>query len=317
MKDLDNLSAGKKNGINENAKYDYLNSLSTPELYVILQQESFLCDDESFNHELVMRVADILEEREPAFDELDVSASLERFKSEVIPELERGGSNIDTADGHLYPDMENLPNTKTGKRRAVGRLSAALAAAILTTILAGTFAASAMGLDVWDYIISWGKETLRIGTGSKTSNAPGSEPNNKETSGLAEPGVYDTFEEAVQALDINILVPDKIPECFILTRVETTDTPLHKGISALYQNKEEVLAYTADIYSSGNVSAVFEMDEGSNEEVMINGVKHYFMSNAGQTSAVWTTGGCIYSIGGNVTKDELIGILESMYEGEW
>jgi len=45
-------------------------------LQTLLQQESFLSDDDNFDVELIRQIVAILDEREPAFENFDVAASL-------------------------------------------------------------------------------------------------------------------------------------------------------------------------------------------------------------------------------------------------
>lgn len=133
---------------------------------------------------------------------------------------------------------------------------------------------------------------------------------------MIDPGSYHTIDEAIGALDISILTPNWIPDGFSLSKVETSVTPMHKGITVLYQNKGKVLMYNATVYSSNKASSAYEMDEDSGEVMVINDLKHYFMSNIEQVRMVWISDECVYSINGNITKDEIVQMLNSIYEGE-
>ena len=315
-----NSMAENANNKNQSSRYNYLKDMDTAKLQALLQQESFLTDDDDFDDEKIRRIVDILEEREPSFEDLDVEASLKRFKAEVISNPDRDEAHGTPGKaGTLEDEAPYRRDSKTSARRyRTHRPAIILVAAILTVLLGSTAVASAMGYDVWAYVVNWGKETLRIGTGMDITREHGTAGTTEGsgTTRLIEPEVYNTYDEALKALDISILTPVWIPDGFELTRIEATETPLHKGIIALYQAEERTLMYDATIYNSRNSSSAYEMDEGSGEVLIINNIKHYFMTNIDQWRVVWVKDKCVYSINGDITKKEIIKMLNSIYEGE-
>lgn len=60
----------------------------------------------------------------------------------------------------------------------------------------------------------------------------------------------------------------------------------------------------------------YEKDADDPEEYSKNGVTHYIMTNFGDYFAVWLSGNmeCSIYIAGGSTKDELIKIIDSIYE---
>lgn len=308
------------NNKKQNGRYEHLKDMDTAKLQALLQQESFLSDDDDFDDATIRMIVDILEEREPSFEELDVEASLRRFKAEVIRNLDKeeahgthGEAKTPEDEAPLLRSLE-APAQRYLKRRP----AVILAAAILTVLLGSTAVAGAMGYDVWTYIVNWGKEALRICTGMDLTREHGTagRTEGSGTTRLIEPEVYKTYDEALKALDISILTPVWIPDGFTLTSIEATESPLRKGIVALYQNNEKVLMYDANIYNSRNSSSAYEMDEGSGETLIINNIEHYFMTNEGQICVTWVKDQCVYSINGDITKKEVIKMLNSIYDGE-
>jgi len=291
-----------------------LRNLDTSRLQAMLQQESFLSDDDNLNEELVMHIVDILEEREPVFNDLDVNASLEKFKTEIIPKIEKD-LTTGMACGEAYKnDRSDAPGEVCRRRR----IAIVPAAVILMVIIGSMAIANAARFDLWKYVIDWGKETFRIGTGLEIiEGAELTGPvDGKATTRMIDPGSYRTIDEAIGALDISILTPNWIPDGFSVSKVETSVTPLHKAITVLYQNDGKVLMYNATVYSSNAASSVYEMDEGSGEVLVINDHEHYFMCNMGQVRVVWIKDECVYSINGNISKDEIVKMINSIYKGE-
>lgn len=143
-------------------KYIYdLRNLDTSRLQAMLQQESFLSDDDNLNEGLIMHIVDILEEREPAFSDLDVNTSLEKFKTNVIPKIEKD-LTIDIVNGEAHKNGRPEAPLKIFGRH---RIAVVPVAVILTVIIGSTAIANAAGFDLWKYVINWGKETFRIGIG--------------------------------------------------------------------------------------------------------------------------------------------------------
>ncbi len=291
-------------------KYDYLKEMDTARLQALLQQESFISDDDSFDDDLIRSIVDILEEREPVYGELDIKASLDRFKSEVVPRI---NTEISATDDAFGSNVKRLG--RVNKKR---KLLITVIAAIFIFLLGSTAIAGAIGYDLWKFVTSWGKDTFIIGTEMKiaeTSEIP-SLVEGSSTIRNTEAGNYQTIEEAAQALNITVLTPDWIPDRFKLTKVETLETPMYKGIITLYQNDGKVLIYNASAYFDKAPSSAYEMDEGSGEVLKINNIDHYIMTNSGQISAVWIRDKYVYSMNGDVSREEIIKILNSMYEGE-
>jgi len=291
-------------------KYDYLKEMDTARLQALLQQESFISDDDSFDDELIRSVVDILEEREPVYGELDIKASIYRFKSEVVPKL---NTEISVADDAFGSNVKR-PDRVNKKRK----LLITVIAAIFLFLLGSTAIAGAMGYDFWEFVISWGKDTFIIGTEMKIAETPEvlSPVEGSSTIRNAETGNYQTIEEAAQALGITVLTPDWMPDGFELTKAETLETPMNKGIIALYQYDDKVLIYNVSAYFDKAPSSAYEMDEGSGEVLKINNIDHYIMTNSGQMSAVWIRDKYVYSMNGDVSREEIIKILKSMYKGE-
>ncbi|MGI5971725.1 MAG: DUF4367 domain-containing protein [Oscillospiraceae bacterium] len=295
-----------RNKDNSIPDYEYLRNMDTAQLQALLEQESFLSDDDSFDAELVKRIVTVLDERDPIFDDFNAEDSLRLFNDEILPELEKEKSDSELAAGGII------------RKRSRRRMKTLLIAAVFVGLLGVMFAAGAMGSDFWSHIINWGKETFQIGSSMEASSeAPSENPNEGEgTAVVGNTSSYKTYDEAMKAFSISILVPNWVPEGFGISDIQTSETPHSITLTALYECEDKILLFNAVMYDTSGAEYVFEKDDGSGETVVINGIEHYFMTNLEQKRAVWIKDNCVYSISGNVTFDDLEKMLNSIYEGE-
>ena len=89
-----------------------------------------------------------------------------------------------------------------------------------------------------------------------------------------------------------------------------------KSFIVLYQADNKVLMFNVVMYSSNDATYSYEIDEGDGETITINGINHYLMTNLEQNRAVWVNDNLVYSINGNISKEDLIKMLNSIHEGE-
>jgi hypothetical protein len=186
---------------NKSDKYAYLNSLDTAKLQALLQQESFLSDDNDFDAELVKRITAILDERDPITDVPDSEASLKQFKEEIISELNKE-QKINSKSEAIQSPVLIKP------RKFRRRFRFILAAAIVSILLGSTLVASAFGYKLWEYVFSWGKETFQIGTGAQVTAGPVITPSPKNGANNAKPNKFKSIDEAKKALNVYVLVPN-------------------------------------------------------------------------------------------------------------
>ena len=292
-------------------KYEYLKNMDTVKLQALLQQESFLSDDDNFDIELIQHIMAILDEREPIFEDFEVDSSLKSFKDVIVPKL---NMKKNTNSVTYISTVKNTINRKFAK----SRFAIAFLTAIIIIVLGSTFATSAIGHDFWRYVINWGKGTFHISSGAEVTDGPkvSGAAKSEGTINMGAVSSYQSVESAAKALKVSILIPKWIPDGFEFNKAEISDTPQRKSIGALYKFDEKVLMYNIIIYESSKASYSYEIDEGSGDTVTINGVQCYVMTNFEQAQVVWVDGNSVYSLSGNTSKENLIKMVKSIYEGE-
>ena len=130
-----------------------------------------------------------------------------------------------------------------------------------------------------------------------------------------ETAEYDTLQDALDAFGIKEeLVPQYIPERFTLETVQAMHQPTNVLIRADYVSDDGYLLIqyretTPDDHS-------FEMEGPHTRLYDCAGLSHRIMLNYEQSSVYWQNGELICSINGPVSEDEMIKIIESIYEGE-
>ena len=203
-----------------------------------------------------------------------------------------------------HPDL--FPPTKTKPRKRGRRILHFLeAAALIAVVLVVTAAACG-----WqDYIVEWGRELLRI------TPAPSG------VMALAEPNTdgYSTLAEAVAGAGMeDARAPAWIPARFSIEDITVQEAPSYTMATAVYMvDGSELLvriSYYPEIVDISDFN--FEKnDDKKQDESTKNGTTYYFTENYGTLRVAWKDGHCLYSISGEVTREEMDRIVNSFYGG--
>ena len=292
---------------NKNKRYEYLKNLDTSRLQSLLQQESFL-DDKDFDVELIQNTISILDEREPVSEVPDVDAALKTFKEEIVPELEREKAVCNTTSR----DCVTTPVRRRTFRR---KFAAILVAAMVVMILGSTLVANAMGFNLWEYVINWGKETFQIGSGAQVTAEPATISPSQNEANSIKPGEFQSLDDAIADLNAAIVVPVWLPDGFEFLSASISDNSQLKTLTTVYEAEDKVVIFSAAVYSTEDAAYSYEINEASGESQLIDGNTCYIMTNVNQTRIVWIKSNVVYSINGDITKDDLIKMVHSIYEG--
>ena len=109
--------------------------------------------------------------------------------------------------------------------------------------------------------------------------------------------------------------PTWIPERYNLAVVEVQKANEEISFSALYYDSEgNPMSFSIDYGLSPQTIHYIEKDPGSEEIYIDHGVEYLLMTNMGDWTAHWMDETSSYLLTGNITKDELKRMLNSIYE---
>lgn len=131
----------------------------------------------------------------------------------------------------------------------------------------------------------------------------------------AEKG-YASLREALmeQGQGLGDISPSWIPERFSVSSVKAEEFETFTNISATYKAEDStgfyirVTSYTNPL----SINEKFETDEGTGKQRRIGETDYFITENNGKLRAQWSYGGCICSLYGDLTEEELLLIISSI-----
>lgn len=286
-------------------KYEYLEKLSTDELYNLLRRDfETRGPDVPVNADYIDKIMEVIIQRE----ESDAEAIPFRGTEEALAEF----------DEYYRPTMEELPAwSKTGridkltwpprsKRTGRRALRVLVAVAIVCATLLG--AAGAFQIDLFKMAANWSQSFFQFHSGEAS---PTSIVNQPQT---ALPQQYTSLSQALEFNGMTVQVePLYFPEeySFVEADVYAGQEPM---ASALYENGDS----TSQIVITVVKHAIpqpdgQEKDSGPVAIVNAGGIEHYLMENNGQTRATWFNGNYECTIRGDVSREEMEKMIQSIY----
>lgn len=290
----------------ENAlRFDYLNSLSTPQLEDILRMDAE--DLDSDNEGVVFAVLSILQEREkenPAKEPVDVAAAWQRFQKYY--------NTSDGMDDSLYAVSfgEDAPAKEKNRRKGSGKgIVWRVVAMVAMLCVVFTLVTPAFGMEnIFTMLAQWKDSLFSFVYQSKMLNDPAvSYEFSTENPDLQR--IYDTVTEMGVSSPV---VPMWIPDGFALATLEDSGTQADHRLCAVFCNNADTIVVLVET-STNNNNGVYYIDKGTAETVEIGDVTHYIMPNNDKWLAAWTTDNLICTISTDLGRDDLLSILKSVY----
>ena len=250
------------------------------------------------SQEEVLYAARLLAEQD---NDADADRAWAQFQEKYRPFLTDGRSLYEEAPAPASPPVRK----RRFRIRAIG-IAAVLAAAL-------TVAAAAAGYGMWDGFFKHTKDDFQFTEVPATDPADIVFPEEKD---------FASLQEAIEAYGFTQRVlPRWVPERFALHSViadgDRDSYWLH--FQALYQQGDDgvlVIGCDTTLGSDTDKGAPgrFQTDEGEPEVYEAGGIPHFLMTNAGRAVALWVDGAMECFITGDVTQDELIRMIDSLYE---
>lgn len=190
----------------------------------------------------------------------------------------------------------------------VGKRIAQVAAAFILIFFTSSTVASALGYNLFQSVVDWGKDTFNLSTQSQ--------PVEEGNSNVAERKTYSDIQEVIKDIPVKPLLPQWVPEGFVFKYGETFKLQNHsKALLYFQEDSGKVIVFDLSIYVEGEQAVAdtnFEKDENLVEVYEKDNIKHYILQNLGQTQAIWSLNNTVYNISGDISADELIKIIDSM-----
>ena len=250
-------------------------------------REAFFCTDQIDGplSEELEKIREALDRKRPVEYLYTPEESWAQFRAEHGEELER----------RLTPKgkAEAERRSRAARRRSIPALLRwGLIAAAAVLLLAGA-ALAADSLDLIAWSPRWNADTERY------------EPVARETVGKG------TVLAALTELGITEPVyPTRLPEGFVITESRISKDPL--VLMEQYARGDERLSVTITPLK-GFDAAVYQREGESAREYSSGKTVHYMIRSEGTITAVWCTDHYAVSVSGNLSLNEIKGIIDSVY----
>ena len=283
--------------------YTALEKMSTQELKDLLRKtfdQPALSDD---NSNMILAITEVLDIRENNGDliDVDVDAAWAKFQKEYLPLVDEDASS---ATNELDILNEHVFETKTKKSRWTFERIAGIAAALTIVIFAaGSLIQTADGSNVWSAFVEWTKETFGFNKDFQGEHEDYPEQLRNLVNQFGEHGLVATE-----------LIPKYVPDGY-----EEADTQCdeREGLIVFHcQLKDNsnsiILQYR--LIKDPQTTAEYQKDDIDPEEYSFNNLAHHIIQNMSLYSAFWTNGNLECSIQNVPSHDELIKMINSIYE---
>ena len=283
--------------------YTALEKMSTQELKDLLRKtfdQPALSDEDS---NMILAITEVLDIRENNGDliDVDVDAAWEKFQKEYLPLVDEDASS---ADNELDVLNEHVSETKTKKSRWTFKRIAGIAAALAIVIFAaGSLIPTANGSNVWSAFVEWTKETFGFNKDFQGEHISSSEQLNNLSTLLREHEVL-----------ANDILPKYIPEGY-----EENDTRCEERTDSivfmcmLKKGTDSIILQYQLLENSESLTE-YQKDDLSPELYTTNDLTHYIIKNMDVYTASWSNGNLECSIQNVPSHDELIKMINSIYE---
>ena len=184
------------------------------------------------------------------------------------------------------------------KHRRNWKHTALVAAAAVALMVLITVTAAAVGIDIWSWVPVWNDSTFKFVPEDSAPVTSLDIPAALKQLGIEEP-----------------LFPTWLPEGFELAEQQIQmDEPVL--IHSSYYCGERALMITIRPISQSSQSATIEKDGDSFEIYKTHDTDHYVFTNLGQTVSLWQSISYYVKISGDISVEEMISIIDSVYSNE-
>lgn len=276
-----------------------LERLSLDELNAILDGD--FASDDRISTDTILLVLEEIEKRVGNTPSPTLDAAWETIKKEHLRPAAQG------AEAEHETDIENgqsiTPKTKR-RHKLLPRIIGIAAAVAIVIFAAGSFIPSANGSNLWSAFIEWTKETFGYSTDNKVQQGTIPEQLQELYALLGDHGVPATE-----------LLPTYLPEGYELLDTRCDEQENATVFSCMLYNGEESIMLQYRLLKNGEATTEYQKEDVEVEEYVIFSNVHYIFENTGTYTAIWSDGFMECSIQNVPSHEELIKMINSIYEG--
>ena len=295
---LDKRNAGpaeQKLALSEREDLQRLCHMGNSELLQLINSQ-LAAEDAQYDSELLLAAQELLDERAPLPEELIPDLSLEEMMEKY-------------AGWFKGVDLPPAPPERKPRRLGGARLARGLIAAVILIAALLSVTALASQKNPIQYVVDKGEQLVR--TISQGPSGALTIPEGTDTASQ-----YSTLEEALEDLGAeNAQRITWIPERFSLNNVIVQTTETSSGtmflVTAHYTCGDDNILYNISYFPNGSVSTM-EMNPGSYELMVLDGVEYDIVQNNDMAQAQWFKDEYSYLLISKTAKDELKIMLLSL-----
>lgn len=277
---------------------------SSNRLYSEVQKEFtdwyFSVSPEDFDEELLDAYLKEMDKLSPLEGPFDSQASLERFHK-------RFPSLFEEQRTTPAPELTQSPAPKP--RRRFSRL--ATVAATIAAMMVTMISAQAFGVDIFGFFAHWTNETFFFSGGTNQAQQTKSYP-----LAIGESAEYESLEEALSDFQIDsVLAPSWYPEGIGALAVSADVSTDGMRIYAVSDSENPFVSLSiSDFDAEVGPPSVIEKDGSTVTPYEAGGCVHYIMSDGKWCKATWIVDNLQCIIRSNIPEDEMLKIIDSIYE---
>ncbi|WP_347490431.1 DUF4367 domain-containing protein [Desulfoscipio sp. XC116] len=248
------------------------------------------------------------------------SADEATMDTDLIDECVKAIDLIEGRKEHLDPEKMKAMRQKVDqkyenwlraqRKQRLKKLVAQSAAGLILVFFMSSTVASALGYNLVQTVVDWGKETFYL----SAQNQPNVQDDDHN---IADKKNYGNIEEILQDMAAKPLLPKWVPDGFDFKYAEKFVRLDNTNVVLYYENSaHKTIVFDFEIYTDqASADASFEKDDNMVEVYEKNNIPHYIFQNIDRVQAIWTSSNVIYNVSGNVSADEMKKIIDSMNGG--
>ena len=278
--------------MNSRESYPRYDEMTTDQLREILRKHAHGELEKEPDTEELFYIMEVLANRESENPEKQIKSTEEAYATFVK---------------HYAPEMAEekpilFPKRGTVAARWMKRV--AMVAIVCVVLTTAAVSAKAFAPDFWEKVATWTKEFFRFEdvTDGTEGNTPDAE-NNVELDSL--------HDALAQHGVMGKVAPNWLPEGYVFVDIIATRTPKELSICSVYEKNGAQLLISMRQTMGINPEQI-EKSEDLIEIYSVDGVDYYIFSNNDSLQTAWIVGEYECIIGGNITMEEMKGIIDSI-----